>query len=67
MLLEIENVGKVKFHFRYMAAVTSVDPLIIDTDKVFWVGCANKYIVTYSVGLLILSFIFIQCLDLKFN
>jgi hypothetical protein len=27
-----------------MAAVTSVDPLIVDVDKVFWIGCANKYV-----------------------
>ncbi|XP_028414241.1 tubulin--tyrosine ligase-like protein 12 [Dendronephthya gigantea] len=42
VLFEREDVGKVKFHFRYMAAVTSVDPLIIDIDEVFWIGCANK-------------------------
>ena len=47
MLLERDDVGKVKFHFRYMAAVTSVDPLIVDVDSVFWIGCANEYVQHY--------------------
>ncbi|CAB3983883.1 tubulin--tyrosine ligase 12 [Paramuricea clavata] len=42
VLFERDDAGKVKFHFRYMAAVTSVDPFIVDVDKVFWIGCANK-------------------------
>ena len=50
MLFNREDVGLVKIDIRYLVLVTSVEPLVLHVDKVFWLRFANKYTIQLKHG-----------------
>lgn len=42
VLFHREDVGHVKFDIRYLVLISSVNPLVLHADKVFWLRFANQ-------------------------
>lgn len=42
VLFHREDVGRVKFDFRYLVLLSSTKPLVLYADKVFWLRFANQ-------------------------